>query len=908
MSVTTSPLVGREAELAALLAAVDAERSAVLTAPPGMGKTTIMRTFVAAVADRDVTMLTARPTEPESRMAFSGLTDLLSAVPEVEYDALPLPQRSALRAVLLLDEAVDETDPRAVAAGVRTVLRGLAERRPVLLVVDDAQWLDEATTTALTTVMRSLEDAPVSVVAAARPTGAQPAEWIAGTPDRLSLVPLTAPALFQVVRAHLGIALGRGRLLEIERVSGGNPLYALEFARHTGAGAEATFERLLGDRLRSLDREARLGLLVAALAGDAPLELVAAARECSPVEQLDRLDPAVRAGLVTVGGGVEFAHPLFARAVVETAARVDVEDAHRRLAAVAPSPEARARHLAQASTGADAELADQLADAADDVRRRGGWSSSIELLELAVERTPDRTGACERAIRLAGWLRTSNRFDEAERWLAMARDRSEDDRVWVATLDLCDLLGEQLRMEEVGVLLEQLAGATLPPALRARYLLDWWVAWPPDSPASVVLQRLHEANAEVASLPDDADLRKVRAGPLILEGHLREYLALGPADDLFARAAALVGPAGERWYHETDFTNALRHYRAARFDEARAGYECTLRRATDHGDEAARTACLSELAGTALAVGDWAEAEELAQLAWETSLGQGDEQQSRQGVTSATLAGLKGDLDSARSTFEAMIAADVAADDLHMVAVHRGFLASVLLAHGLAQEAYQQLRAARDAGDVAEAFDPGALPVDEELVVARLETGRAAEAIDHIAVVRVRAERMRRTATLRALDLFEAVAQGLEGDLAGAAERLPPLLEAYGDACREPMKLARAHVLAGRILRRAGQKRRSHESLNRAVEICESLPCPPYAEQARAELARVGLRPRASGELTDTERRVAELASEGLRNKEIAEQAFIAAKTVEAVLGRVYRKLGIRSRAELARALEALAD
>ena len=144
-------LVGRVAELDRLLAvlAEGGPRCLVLAAHPGMGKTSVVQAFLEAATRIPVTTWSARPLEAESALAFSGLADLLPDVLPVRYDALPAPQRTALRAALLLEDAGREVDPRAVAAALRAVIRAAAERGPVVLVVDDAHWLDGATAHAL---------------------------------------------------------------------------------------------------------------------------------------------------------------------------------------------------------------------------------------------------------------------------------------------------------------------------------------------------------------------------------------------------------------------------------------------------------------------------------------------------------------------------------------------------------------------------------------------------------------------------------------------------------------------------------------------------------------------------------------------------------------------------------------
>ena len=253
-------LVGRDAELDRLLAglAEGGPRCLVLAARPGMGKTSVVQAFLDAAAG-SVTTWSARPLEAESTLAFSGLADLLTDVPPTRYDALPAPQRTAMRAALLLEDAGVEVDPRAVAAALRAVVRATAEAGPLLLVVDDAHWLDDATAHALAQGLGRLPRLPVCVLAATRPTGRPVSEWLPSwDTDEIDLPPLTAAALFHLVREHLGRALDRGALRAVEAASGGNPLHALEFARHHGRPGGSTFEHLLEDRLGSLPRPTRL--------------------------------------------------------------------------------------------------------------------------------------------------------------------------------------------------------------------------------------------------------------------------------------------------------------------------------------------------------------------------------------------------------------------------------------------------------------------------------------------------------------------------------------------------------------------------------------------------------------------------------------------------------------------------
>ena len=162
---------------------------------------------------------------------------------------------------------------------------------------------------------------------------------------------------------------------------------------------------------------------------------------------------------------------------------------------------------------------------------------------------------------------------------------------------------------------------------------------------------------------------------------------------------------------------------------------------------------------------------------------------------------------------------------------------------------------------------------------------------------------MGRVAVLTDCAWLRVMLVAARGDVAAAAAAAPAMLAAYERGPCQPLRRGQAYLGAGRVYRRAKAKSLAVAALTVAIETFDAIGCPPYAERARGELARVGLRPRASVGLTETERRVAQLASEGLRNRDIADRVYTSPKTVEAILTRSYRKLGIRSRAELARAL-----
>ena len=343
-------LVGRRDELAVLLDTVGGHGPpyAVLTAGPGMGKTSVLAALLARAGDRDVRILHAAPTELEESLGFCALADLLASCDEDVHDQLPAPQRTALRAALLLEEAPGDIDPRAVAVAFRTVLGRLARQQPLALVIDDAHWLDGATTQALGHALRRSTDLPIRVVAATRPVGRNVDDWLPTRPEaRVDLVlgAMRPGELGAVVRHATGTAVERSALPGLAAASEGNPLFAIEVAKRRGHPAHGrTFDELLSRRLGVLPRETRSTLLTAALAGTPTLDVVAAARSTTPDDVVATLEPAVRAGLVSVLDRIRFAHPLYASGLTAVSSEAEVCAAHAGLVEVDVGDEVRARH------------------------------------------------------------------------------------------------------------------------------------------------------------------------------------------------------------------------------------------------------------------------------------------------------------------------------------------------------------------------------------------------------------------------------------------------------------------------------------------------------------------------------------------------------------------------------------
>ena len=406
--------VGREAELSRIERFLEdfAGRSLafMLEGEPGIGKTTLWNAGVAMARARHIEVLACRAVESEARLAFSALADLLQAVPEAAFSALPGPQRRALDAALLRAGPEDlRPDPRAVAAATLGTLRALARAGPVLVAIDDLPWLDRASAATLEFALRRLDAEPVGLLATARSEGALGGTQDGRVPplsriDRLVLGPLSLRAFGAVLNARGPRAWRRPSLVFLHEACGGNPFFGLELAeamaerlREPRAGAALPVPSSLQDLARArLTALARPAWEVVLLAAAAPRPTVALLMAASTVQARarDGLDAAEAVGVIEiVGNQVRFVHPLLRSLVYADATATQRRAAHRRLADASGHPEERARHLALAAEGPDEPIAAELESAALAAYQRGVGDAAAELAELAVSLTPAWTAA-----------------------------------------------------------------------------------------------------------------------------------------------------------------------------------------------------------------------------------------------------------------------------------------------------------------------------------------------------------------------------------------------------------------------------------------------------------------------------------------------------------------------------------
>ena len=424
MSSETRAVVGRERELDSLERFLDAvpEGPAGLwiEGEVGIGKTTLWKHAAVAARERSYRVLVSRPIESETQLAFAALGDVLEGVAAGPLSGLPEPQQRALEVALLRREAEGPAPhSRAVALGLLGVLRSLAQPGPVVVAVDDVQWLDPPSASALEFVARRLGEEPIGfLVAQRREPGDTPAldleRALSGDRfERLSVGPLDVEALDRLLRTGLDAQFNRAALEQLHAASGGNPFFALEIARSVLQGkvpltpgrplpVPDNLRLLVGERLAALSPSARDVALVVSVVPRATVELAQAA--AGGRASVADLDEAVEAGVLEVDGErLRFAHSLLASVLYANATAAERRRLHARLATVLDDPEERAGHLALAAERPDATVAAELDEAAQRARARGAPDAAATLWEQARRFTPGAhaVDACRRGIEAA---------------------------------------------------------------------------------------------------------------------------------------------------------------------------------------------------------------------------------------------------------------------------------------------------------------------------------------------------------------------------------------------------------------------------------------------------------------------------------------------------------------------------
>jgi DNA-binding CsgD family transcriptional regulator/tetratricopeptide (TPR) repeat protein len=896
-------VVGRDAELAAVR---DLPAGAlVLSGGPGIGKTTLWEAGVEFARERGARVLAVRSSGAETGLAFAALIDLCDGVDGQELAGLPPPQRAALEVALLrADPAGVAAEPHAIALGLRGLLRALAAASPVLVAVDDLQWLDEPSAKALVFATRRLEGDPVSFLLARRTgtvTDLERALERRGV-EHLRIGPLSLGATRRLLAERLSLSLPRPLLRRVVESTLGNPLFALEVGRMLverglpPAGEDipvpAAVNELLGSRVARLGAPARRLLLAVALSGDLHLD------ELATIEDGEAVEAAVDAGLLRVDGErVRPSHPLLAAAAQQRSRRTERRELHRALAGVVADRRLRALHLARATDRPDPDLAEALSEAALDTFDRGARQQAAGLAEHALRLTPaDSPERDERLLDYAGYLVRAGELQRMTDLLAPEVPKLAPGptraRGW---LMLSEGVGPR-KVADLEHLWDQaLAECPDEPGLRAYAL-----AKRTSNAAAATVTRVPEAEAwglEALSLADAAG-RDVERLALYALGWVRAMTGR-PLDDLCARSD-VFDDAGSWILACPERVAGQRHVWRGELGQARSILTRLLELADERGEPGSYAFGRLHVTELELRAGEWAAAERRLDE-WAESL-EGDilikpmYQRCR-----ALLAAGRGDAEAAERWAADAIAraagVDSAWDRLEALRA-RGVAALVAREP---ERAAESLRAVWEHTQREGVEEPGVFPAAPELVEALVDLGEVDEAREVAERLHELAERhdhpWGRLAARRCRALVE---------LAGgpyAAEHGDALAEAAAGYAQLGLRFdgARTLLSLGLAQRRLKQWGGARGSLATAAAAFAALGSPGWAGRASGELARVGgRRPRGEGELTPTERDVVELAARGMANKEIARTLHLGVHTVEVHLSRAYARLGVRNRAELA--------
>ena len=874
--------MGREPELEQLreFLAGAGLRTLVLTGGPGIGKTALWEAGIDAARELGQHVAVVRPSGAEARQSFAGLIDLFDGI---DMSGLPGPQRAALEGALL--RAAPAGDRQAVALGTLNKLRWLS---PLVVAIDDVQWLDPASAEALAYAAPRLDS--VAFLVARRPGRRPPLERVLGG-EHLEVGPLGLDDTRRLLADRLGLSLPRPLMRRLAETTQGNPLFALEIGRALGPSDEIPLpdavEDMLGIRVSALPEAQRRALLAVALGGDLRPDELAAVADA---------EDAIDAGILHADAGrIRPSHPLLGAAARKHARPRERRELHRALADAVAGEERRARHLALAAQQPDAGLAETVAAAADGAAARGATAEAVELAEQALRLTPAGPERTERLLALAHQLETAGERRRVTELLTpeLAALPPGGPRVH-AWLLLANGAGVETFMDRRAHFERALAEAGADPALRAQALASMAL-----STAAEGVERL----ADVETWAQEA--LAASAGPRVERLALRALgwarsLAGRPIDDVCERFRA-ASPGAVQLIDSPEPVAGLRLVWRGELERARATLTRYAELADERGESVSYAWMRLNLCELGLRAADWATVsrllDEWAESADEELLITPTYQRCR-----ALVAAGRGLAEDARRwATPALEVSEPLGFRWQVLESRRALGVAALRAHepGVAAG---HLRAVWEHTQRAGVDEPGAFPVAPELVAALVELGEpeAAQAVTDR--LRDLAEAQEHPWGLASAKRCAAVVQLASGEDSGDLAQAAAAYEELG----LPADAAHSLLALGRAQRRLKKWGAAREALERATAGFEAIDAPGWAEEARSELARVGARrPTPSGELTPAERRVVELAADGSSNKEIAHALFVSVRTVEAHLTHAYAKLGVRSRSQLARRLEA---
>jgi DNA-binding CsgD family transcriptional regulator len=905
-------LVGRNQErrlLESMVAGIGARGAAVvIRGEPGAGKTALLD-YVAGVASRACcSVLRARGIESEVVLPYAPVADLLLPLRD-RFDELPRPQRRAIEVCVGI--SADALDNQYVAcAAVLSLLSAAGERRPVVVLVDDLQFVDPPSRRVLLFVARHLSAERLVMVFADREDG-EAVRSLSGL-SRLDIGGLADDECDELLRRH-GIDTSNGLVRRLRPLCGGNPLALIELATTASASFLSGvptpevpdpgryLQQVWGRRLVDLPRATQKALTILAASRSDRTSNVHTALSMIGLT-LATLAPAEEAGLVSATEeSVEFRHPVLRTVILRLTPLAQRLDAYRSLARTSSGP-LRAWYLAAAAAGPDEGVATALVAAANDARRQGAFEASAAAWRRAADLTADPDVRAQRMRNAASDAFLGGASADAAMWSAEAL-RLPSPLADLADAHLlrghiCTWTGQPSTAHELLA-----AGAS---AIRERDPVRAGVLL-----AAAVGPAAMDAKIGVAVRYAQEAARLMGDPPLVATQISLGYARMMAGDVPGARAvlptvqsaSARLDPVGDQhllallaqcWSWADQPVDARRLattvIEAAQRSGALAGlpYALTVRSEIDMwaGRWAAACADLTEA------------------LRWAYEL----EQTSAIGGALA----FRARLDALRGN-KAPCAAHIERARREVGPYGIGCLefyftcalGSVTLAHGEYANSIEHLERAYRLAQDAQLANPVVFPFAADLVEGYIRLGRRHEAVEMVV-------RLREQASTTRLAWPLAAAERCEGLLSPTADRAEAHFNAAEAAHRRremPFEIGRTLLARGEALRRLRRPGAARVPLEAAFAAFQSVGAQPWARRAAAELAAAGhpLGGRSNGGMLDRlspqELQVARAVARGLNNNEAASALFVSRKTVEAHLTRAYRKLGVRSRTDLTRVL-----
>ena len=906
-------LLGRRAERARLDGLIDqsqAGKSAVLVigGEPGVGKSELLRYAIDNAGAAGLMTLVVRGIESESELPFVNLADLIRPISDV-LDSIPASQAAVLAGALALGPSIPG-DRFAVCVATLSALAAAAERTPLLVVVDDIQWLDASSAEALLFSARRLGTEGIAMLFAFR-EGEQMTLDLADLP-LLNLGGLDEAASIQLLRRTHGAVSARVAAALHQAVRG-NPLALVEIpallSERERSGIEplpeplpagAYLEQAFLRRVSALSEATRKALLLAAASESTDIGVLRRA-----LEHLDlparSLEPAESAGLIAIDGvDARFRHPLIRSAVYQSADPVARRDAHRALASALDGEQVadrRAWHMAAASTEPDESVAAALEDAALRSQGRSGYGPAALALVRAAALSQSSYERARRLLAAANAFQLAGRPDEGLRFLDEAIACGPPERM-------------RFQIEHLRAMIE--IWVRNPMAAHRRLLIEAERAERKDPIAAAMLMAEATTPCFMAAELQLAlkTARRARAladqvgtpAPLLVDSALSAAMILsgmaveaGPLLDDCLRRVVVGDAETARQAQNIPFALLV----VERYAEAHAliaGLVAAARAVSAVGILPYGLTVLSELE---VRVGNlsaaYATGTEALRLAIETG------QRSASSYSLVTLARVEAaqgrDDDCRAHTREATEVARTngLASIFNYASAALGLLE---LGRGRPAEALAQLTQTREGFSRAVLSDPNLIQWQPDYIESLARSGRTSDAVREVEILEADAERTDRA-------WARATAARCRGFISQDGEQFRRALELH-KVSPSPFEVARTQLCYGEILRRQRKRVEARHVLRESLNTFERLGAEPWAARAHNELAATGEKSRkrnvaATRQLTPQELQITLAVAQGATNREAAAQLFLSPKTVESHLSSAYRKLGARSRTELVR-------